>query len=81
MLIGPAPSKTRIIYRIAVCIAACSLLPGCGRQEKTLLFFCGSAVRVPMDEIIASYQRETGERISVTYGGSGTLLSQMEMAR
>ena len=34
-----------------------------------------------MDEIIARYQKDTGRSVSVTYGGSGTILSQMEMAR
>ncbi|MCX6357940.1 MAG: molybdate ABC transporter substrate-binding protein [Candidatus Aureabacteria bacterium] len=56
-------------------------LPACGTRDRGLLFFCGSAVRVPMDEIIRNYEKETGQRISVTYGGSGSLLSQMELAR
>jgi molybdate transport system substrate-binding protein len=49
--------------------------------QKEILFFCGSAVRVPMDEIIENYQNEKGVKISVIYGGSGGLLSQMELSR
>jgi molybdate transport system substrate-binding protein len=54
-----------------------------GRSEtnKEILFFCGSAVKVPMDEIIGNYQTEKGVKISVIYGGSGGLLSQMELSR
>jgi len=70
-----------IIYRTVLCCTACCLIFGCGRQEKTLLFFCGSAVRVPMDEIIKNYQAERGVHVQVSYGGSGGLLSQMELAR
>lgn len=69
-----------IVCHTLLCVAACCLILGCGRREKTLLFFCGSAVRVPMDEIIKSYQAERGVRVQVTYGGSGGLLSQMELA-
>jgi molybdate transport system substrate-binding protein len=57
------------------------LLLGCGRREKGLLFFCGSAVKVPMEEILREYERDTGTKVLVTYGGSGTLLSQMQLAR
>jgi len=48
---------------------------------RELHLFCGSAVRLPMDEIIWKYEKSTGNRIDVTYGGSGSLLSQMELSR
>ncbi|MDO8734671.1 MAG: molybdate ABC transporter substrate-binding protein [Elusimicrobiota bacterium] len=47
--------------------------------EKELLFFCGAAVAVPIREIIKNYEKETGVKVNVIYGGSGTLLSQMEL--
>jgi len=50
-------------------------------EQKELTFFCGSAVKVPMDEIIAKYQKEKGVKVSVIYSGSGGLLSQMELSR
>ena len=49
--------------------------------RKEIIFFCGSAVRVPMDEIIAKYQAEKKVKVSVIYSGSGGLLSQMELSR
>lgn len=49
--------------------------------EKELLFFCGAAVAVPMREIVKNYEQETGVRVNVTYSGSGTLLSQMELTK
>ncbi len=50
-------------------------------QKKELNFFCGSAVKVPMEEIIQKYQQKTGVKINVIYGGSGTLLSQIELSK
>ncbi|MBI5574070.1 MAG: molybdate ABC transporter substrate-binding protein [Elusimicrobia bacterium] len=51
----------------------------CAAEE--LFFFCGAAVAVPMREIIKNYEKETGVKINVTYSGSGTLLSQMELTK
>jgi len=50
-----------------------------GRKELT--FFCGSADKVPMEEIIENYESERNVSISVVYGGSGSLLSQMSLSR
>jgi len=68
------------ICYLASFIGACLLL-GCGPREKSLLFFCGSAVKVPMDEIVRAYEGERGVKVMVNYGGSGSLLSQMQLAR
>ena len=51
----------------------------CAAEE--LFFFCGAAVAVPMREIIKNYEQETGVKVNVTYSGSGTLLSQMELTK
>ncbi len=51
--------------------------PACCRE---LHFFCGSVVKMPMDEIVSRYEKEKGITVKVTYGGSGTLLSQMELS-
>ena len=68
------------ICYLAPFIGACLLLSGCGPREKSLLFFCGSAVKVPMEEIARAYERERGVKVLVNYGGSGSLLSQMELS-
>ncbi|MCJ7656527.1 MAG: molybdate ABC transporter substrate-binding protein [Candidatus Atribacteria bacterium] len=48
---------------------------------EELFFFCGSAVAVPMREIINNYEQEKGIKVNAIYGGSGTLLSQMELTK
>lgn len=51
------------------------------RTAEELFFFCGSAVAVPMREIINNYEQEKGIKVNAIYGGSGTLLSQMELTK
>lgn len=72
---------TRAIYHTILFLATFCILAGCGREEKSLLFFCGSAVKVPMEEIVKAYERERGVKVLVNYGGSGNLLSQMELSK
>ncbi|MEM9185315.1 MAG: molybdate ABC transporter substrate-binding protein [Planctomycetota bacterium] len=50
-----------------------------GRGGLTL--YCAAAMRGPMEPIAAAYQRETGVAVSLRYGGSNTLLSQIEVTR
>ncbi|NIA20240.1 MAG: molybdate ABC transporter substrate-binding protein [Xanthomonadaceae bacterium] len=42
---------------------------------------CGSANKPAMQAIAALYEQETGIKIHLLYGGSGTLLSQIELTR
>lgn len=64
-----------------IIIAALSASPLPAKKQPELWFFCGAAVTVPMNEIIAAYQKQTGVKVNVTYAGSGTLLSQMQLSR
>jgi molybdate transport system substrate-binding protein len=50
-------------------------------EKDEIRFFCGAAVKVPMDEIIQSYEKDKGIRVNVIYSGSGVLLSQMELSK
>jgi len=54
----------------------------CAKKERPELdFFCGAAVKVPMEGIIANFEKETGVEVNVIYSGSGNLLSQMEITK
>ena len=50
-------------------------------EKDEIRFFCGAAVRVPMDEIIQSYEKDKGIKVNVIYSGSGGLLSQMKLSK
>lgn len=42
---------------------------------------CGSANKPAMEEIAARYEQQTGVKVHLLYGGSGTLLSQIELSK
>jgi molybdate transport system substrate-binding protein len=48
---------------------------------KTVSAFVGSASKPPMDEAAAAFESQTGVKVYLTYGGSGTVLSQMELSK
>jgi molybdate transport system substrate-binding protein len=58
---------------------------GCGSSEQvaptSITVFCGSASKPAMEEIAARFERQTGIEVNTIFGGSGTLLSQIELSR
>lgn len=46
-----------------------------------LTVFCAAGVKKPVEEIAAAYQKETGAEVRLQFGGTGTLLSQLKIAR
>jgi len=56
-------------------------LAGCvGEKEKTLSVFAGAASKPALDEAAKAFEAETGIKVYCTYGGSGTVLSQMKLS-
>ncbi len=54
----------------------------CVKEEsKTLTAFVGAASKPPMEEAAADFEKETGIKVYLTFGGSGTLLSQIELSK
>ena len=49
--------------------------------EREILIMCGSANKPPMEEIAKLYEKETGTKVHLIFGGSGTLLSQIELSQ
>jgi len=55
---------------------------GCAREEpKTITAFVGSASKPAMDEAARAFQEKMGIQVYVSYGGSGTMLSQVELSK
>lgn len=48
---------------------------------EELLIFAGAASKPPTEEAIQAFEKKTGVKVSVTFGGSGFVLSQMTLAR
>jgi len=71
-----------VVY-IAVVVASLGA-SSCGGDEpeqRSLTVFCGSANKPAMEEIAALYEQEKGVAVRLIFGGSGTLLSQIELSR
>ncbi len=52
-----------------------------GTSSRPIVLYCAAGMRYPMAEIIARYERELGGSIETQYGGSNTLLSQLQVTR
>lgn len=49
------------------------------RGSEPLVLYCAAGVKPAVAEIATRYELETGVRIDIQYGGSGTLLGQIEV--
>jgi molybdate transport system substrate-binding protein len=55
---------------------------GCAKEEeKTITAFVGSASKPPMEEAAAAFEKETGIQVYLNFGGSGAMLSQIELSQ
>lgn len=45
-----------------------------------LFFYCAAGMQAPVESIVAEYGEQYGVAVQVQYGGSATLLSQLDMA-
>ena len=68
-------------YMIALAVLFYFPLLSAGGTEKRITAFCGSASKPVLEEAVESFHKETGIRVDLNLGGSGTMLSQMKLSR
>lgn len=51
------------------------------QQQRTVAAFCGAASKPVLEEATEIFEKNTGVRVELNLGGSGTMLSQMKMAK
>jgi len=60
-------------------------LAGCGQGRNTtaesMMVYCGAANKPAMQEVAALFEKKSGISVNLMYGGSGTLLSQLELSK
>ncbi|TWT75547.1 Molybdate-binding periplasmic protein precursor [Posidoniimonas polymericola] len=72
---------------IAGCLIAIgvlvALLPSNGpnRSGESLMVYCAASLRRPLEEVAARFEGEEGVSVQLQFGGSNTLLSQIEASR
>ncbi|MCL5247214.1 molybdate ABC transporter substrate-binding protein [Cellulophaga sp. 20_2_10] len=59
------------------------LMVGCKKkqEQKSLLLYCAAVVKPVLEEVVKVYYKETGIQIDLQYGGSGTLLANLRIAK
>jgi molybdenum ABC transporter molybdate-binding protein len=50
-------------------------------STNSLVLYCAAGMRVPVEKIVAAYRDEYGVEVQIQYGGSNTLVNQIELAR
>ncbi len=51
------------------------------KLSTQLFMYCAAGCRLPVEKVMADYEREYGIAVQLLYGGSNTLLSQIEVAK
>ena len=46
--------------------------------KEDLTFYCAAGLRLPIEGIVKDYENEYGIKINIQFGGSGTLLANLE---
>ena len=65
------------------CFTLLAALAGCSKpsSKPTLTVYCAANFKKPVEEIANKYREELGIEVSLQYGGTGTLLSQLQVAK
>lgn len=85
---------TVLLVAVALCTAGCTTTQPAAtpavttntqvtaaQAGGTILVYAGAGLKAPMEEIGALYSNKTGITVHYTYGGSGVLISQMNLSR
>ncbi len=81
---GAASFNVLLGVSFLVLVALVAYLVTMARQAPgvaNLTVFCAAGMRYPMEKIVQRYKDEYGVTIQVQYGGSNTLLSQIEAGK
>ncbi len=70
-----------ILLAAAVGLGFYALRPAGGSSASSLTVYCAAGLKKPIEAIAAAFEKETGTRIELQFGGSGTLLSQLRIAK
>ena len=71
-----------ILLVLGVALAAAALLMrGREQRQQSLTVFCAAGLKKPVEAAAVDFEKETGVSVSLQFGGTGTLLSQLQVAK
>jgi molybdenum ABC transporter molybdate-binding protein len=71
-----------LLAAVVLCAGAALLMQrGSAQAKPELLLYCAAGVQPPVKDAISAYEKECGVNVRAQYGGSGQLLSNIEVAR
>jgi molybdate transport system substrate-binding protein len=53
--------------------------PGQVEDSKKLVMLCAAGMRVPVEELVAEYEKEFGVQVELQFGGSNSLLNNLQL--
>jgi molybdate transport system substrate-binding protein len=68
------------VLALAALAATTALVPLAAAQGRPVLVFAAASLKNALDDVVAQYERETGKKVSVSYGASSALAKQIEAA-
>lgn len=75
----PFPKTTsRILPILTALMLLLFSISGCRGNDDPLIVYSGKGLKLPMDEIAAAYEEQTGTPVEIIYAGSNTLLSTIK---
>lgn len=75
-----SPRPSRAAARLSIGLVLCLMGTGLAAQPR-LQVFAGAAAKPALEELARLYERRTGTGVALVLGGSGTVLTQMRLAR
>jgi molybdate transport system substrate-binding protein len=73
----------KIIIAVMTVLLVLTSFTGCsngGGEQKSITAFCAAATKLPMEEAAQAFEQRTGIKVYLTFGGSGTIISQMKLS-
>jgi molybdate transport system substrate-binding protein len=83
-MFGKTQIYTLIITSLIILSLIMTSFVSCNNRQKesvSLTAFVGAASKPAMDEAVKIFEAKTGIKVQCIYGGSGTILAQMELAK
>ena len=74
-----------ILFLELVVLVSCGKGPNASdvapKSSKNLTVYCAANLKKPVEALAREYEKESGVQVSLQYGGTGTLLSQIQVAK